>query len=152
MADEQPVSFNEQIRPLLNKHCTSCHGGVKRAADISFVYAETVVPPDGWIVEPGDPDSSILIERLTSDDPDLRMPPADEHPEPLSADEIDLLRRWITQGAKWGKHWSHEPPRNPPLPDTTRPEWPAFDSITSSWPAWKWMACFRQPRRRHANG
>ncbi len=103
VADEQPVSFNEQIRPLLNKHCTSCHGGVKQAADISFVYSDTVLPPEGWIVEPGDPDSSSLIDRITTDDPDLRMPPPDEHPAPLPEHDIELLRRWIRQGAEVGQ-------------------------------------------------
>ncbi len=123
-ADEHRVDFNAQIRPIFTKHCTSCHGGVKRAADISFVYAETVLPPDGWIVEPGDPDASTLMQRVTADDPDLRMPPTDEHTKALSADEIVLLRKWIIQGATWGKHWSHEPPRDPPLPGVTQTTWP----------------------------
>jgi hypothetical protein len=127
MAGEQPVSFNEQIRPLLNKHCTSCHGGVKRAADISFVYSETVLPPDGWIVEPGDPDSSSLIDRITTADRELRMPPPDEHPEPLPERDVELLRRWIEQGAKWGKHWSHDPPQRPSLPAVSNRDWPKFD-------------------------
>jgi hypothetical protein len=124
---DEPVDFNKQIRPILNKHCTSCHGGVKQAAEISFVYAETVLPPDGWIVEPGDPDSSSLMDRITTDDPDLRMPPPDEHPEPLAEQEIALLRRWIKQGAQWGKHWSHAPPQAIPAPRVSNPTWPQYD-------------------------
>jgi hypothetical protein len=106
---EQTVDFNKQIRPLLTEHCSSCHGGVKQAGDLSFVYAEQVLPPDGWVIEPGDPEASILIERVKSDDPSERMPPPDEHPDPLSTKEIALLERWIAEGAKWGGLWSMEP-------------------------------------------
>ncbi|QDV40533.1 Planctomycete cytochrome C [Stieleria neptunia] len=106
---EEPIDFNKQIRPILTQHCTSCHGGVKQAGDLSFVYADKVLPPDGWVIEPGDPDASILIERVKSDDPDDRMPPPHEHPDPLSPDEIELLERWIGEGAKWGGLWSLEP-------------------------------------------
>ena len=60
-------------------------------------------------IEPGDPEASVLIERVTSDDPDLRMPPPDEHPDPLPPAAIELLERWIAQGAKWGDHWSLAP-------------------------------------------
>ena len=106
---ERPVDFNNQIRPILTQYCSSCHGGVKQAGDLSFVYAEQVLPPDGWVIEPGDPEASILIERIRSSDPDERMPPPDEHPDPLSAKEIALLEKWIAEGAKWGRLWSMEP-------------------------------------------
>ncbi|MGI9474163.1 MAG: PSD1 and planctomycete cytochrome C domain-containing protein [Rubripirellula sp.] len=104
-----PVDFNQQIRPVLTQYCTACHGGVKQAGDVSFVYADQVLPPDGWIVEPGDPESSVLIERIKSEDPDSRMPPPDEHPEPLPEETIELLERWVAEGAKWGDHWSMAP-------------------------------------------
>ncbi|TWU56142.1 PSD1 and planctomycete cytochrome C domain-containing protein [Rubripirellula reticaptiva] len=105
----EPIDFNRDVRPILIQHCTSCHGGVKQAGDVSFVYADLVLPPDGWIVEPGDPDASVLIERITTDDPDARMPPPDEHPEPLSAEKVATLTRWIAEGAKWGDLWSMAP-------------------------------------------
>ncbi len=106
---EEAIDFNQQIRPIFTQYCSSCHGGVKQAGDVSFVYPDQVLPPDGWVIEPGDPDASVLIERVTSDDPDLRMPPPDEHPEPLPAEAIELLTRWIAEGAKWGDHWSLAP-------------------------------------------
>ncbi|MGB7328443.1 MAG: PSD1 and planctomycete cytochrome C domain-containing protein [Rubripirellula sp.] len=105
----EPIDFNRDVRPILIQHCTSCHGGVKQAGDVSFVYADFVLPPDGWIVEPGDPDASVLIERITTDDPDSRMPPPDEHPEPLPAEKVATLTRWIAEGAKWGDLWSMAP-------------------------------------------
>ncbi|MFB3107608.1 MAG: hypothetical protein ACE1ZA_22160, partial [Pseudomonadales bacterium] len=52
-ADEPKVDFNSEIRPLFNKHCTTCHGGVKQAADISFIYEQQVL--DSGAIEPGDP-------------------------------------------------------------------------------------------------
>ncbi len=103
------VDFNKQIRPIFTRYCSACHGGVKQAGDLSFIYAQQVLPPDGWVVEPGDPEASVLIERVKTDDPDLRMPPPDEHPEPLSADEIAVLEKWIAEGARWGDHWSMAP-------------------------------------------
>ena len=105
----EPIDFNKHIRPLLTEHCTACHGGVKQAAGISFVYPDQVLPPGGWVIEPGDPEASILIERVTAEDPSMRMPPPEEHPAPLSDVEIDRLRRWIAEGAHWGKPWSLAP-------------------------------------------
>ncbi|TWU50947.1 Planctomycete cytochrome C [Rubripirellula tenax] len=119
-----PIDFNRDVRPILMSHCTSCHGGVKQAGDVSFVYADRVLPPDGWIVEPGDPDASVLIERIKTDDPDTRMPPPDEHPEPLSADEIATLEQWISQGAAWGDLWSMAPLANNTQRFDTTSDWP----------------------------
>lgn len=106
---ETPVDFNSQIRPLLTRYCTSCHGGVKAAGDVSLIYADRVLPPDGWIIEPGDPEASVLIERITSDDPDVRMPPPEEHPDPLPSGDVKLIRRWIEEGARWDAIWSITP-------------------------------------------
>ncbi|MEM9644407.1 MAG: DUF1549 domain-containing protein, partial [Planctomycetota bacterium] len=87
------------------RHCTSCHGGVKQAGDVSFVDPSHVLPPDGWIIEPGDATASLLMERITTDDPDLRMPPPDEHPDPVSESDVELIRRWIDEGADWDAMW-----------------------------------------------
>jgi hypothetical protein len=117
------INFSEHIRPIFNKHCTACHGGVKQAADISFVYKEQVLPPDGWIVEPGDPDASLLIERVREEDPELRMPPS-EHGKPLSETEVAMLTKWIEQGAIWkASHWAYAAPQPQSLPDVSDREW-----------------------------
>ena len=126
-ADDRPlpanVSFNEHIRPLLTTRCTACHGGVQQAGDVSFVYLESVLPPEGWIIEPGNPDASVLIERITSTDPDTVMPPP-EHGKPLSNYEVALFKKWIQDGAKWTNHWSFEVPKKSALPSVTRADWP----------------------------
>ncbi len=118
-ADDE-VSFADDIRPIFNKHCVACHGGVKQAADVSFVYRDQVV--DDWIVIPGDADGSQLIERVRSDDLHERMPPA-EHGPALQEQEIELLSKWIEQGAKWEQHWAFIKPQPQPLPETLNPEW-----------------------------
>ena len=102
------VDFEAQIRPLLNRHCVACHGGVTQAGDVSFVTAEDVLPPDGWVVEPGDAANSTLIQRINDPDVDFRMPPPEEGS--LTAEEIALLSRWVEEGAAWATHWAFVPP------------------------------------------
>lgn len=121
-AAEATVDFNTDVRPIFNRYCTSCHGGVKQAGDVSLIYRERVL--ESGIVEPGDAQNSELLRRVLSDDPDERMPPPEKHPDPLSQEDIATLRDWINQGAPWGNHWSLEPPvaQQAPL------------DLTSSWP------------------
>src|SRR4051812_34228712 len=91
------VDFNSQIRPILNQNCTSCHGGVKSAGEISFVYRDVVgqvaKKSGNRVIVPGQPDASEMIRRVTSTDKEYRMPPAD-HGSALPADKIALLREW----------------------------------------------------------
>ncbi|MCO6047971.1 PSD1 and planctomycete cytochrome C domain-containing protein [Aeoliella sp. ICT_H6.2] len=96
----------------------SCHGGVKKSAGLSFVYRDDLMQ----IIEPGEPDDSSLIERVESSDEDLLMPPA-EHGPALSREEIDLLRRWISQGATWDAHWSLSPPQRSEPPEVENSDW-----------------------------
>lgn len=122
-AIEPKIDFSSQVKPIFTRHCTSCHGGVKQIADISFVHGEDIVAPEGWIVEPGDPEASVLMERILSDDPDLRMPPPDHGPA-LDKEEKEILNRWILEGATWGKHWAFVKPRATPLPQVRNTNWP----------------------------
>ncbi len=118
-AEETPVRFNRDVRPIFAKHCTVCHGGVKAAGDLSFVYRDSVL----GVVEPGKPEDSELLRRLTTDDEEERMPPAD-HGDPLTKDEIDVIRRWIASGARWSEPWSFVPPKLPPTPKVRQADWP----------------------------
>ncbi|HSF54701.1 MAG TPA: DUF1549 domain-containing protein, partial [Algoriphagus sp.] len=114
---EEKVDFSTDIKPILNKHCITCHGGVKKNGGFSVLFEEEAfaINESGLpAIIPGSPNSSELIKRLTHSDPELRMPyqrPA------LSDEEIDLLKTWIRQGAKWGKHWAYEPVQKPEIPD-----------------------------------
>lgn len=120
----ETIRFDEHVRPIFTKNCTACHGGVQQAGDVSFIYKDQVLPPEGWIVEPGDPDSSALIQRILETDPELRMPPPDHGP-PLSDRDTALLTEWIRQGAVWNAdHWAYAAPRRQPVPDVSDESWP----------------------------
>lgn len=116
------VDFNTQIKPIFNKKCISCHGGVKRKAGFSLLFrseALAVNESGKAAIVPGKPGESELIRRITADDPEERMPY--KH-EALSKDEIELLRTWIKQGAKWGDHWAYLPVQKPSVP-SIKSEW-----------------------------
>ena len=100
------IDFNRDIRPILNAHCVACHGGVKQASDLSFVYEDQARS----VIEPGEPEESPFFQRITTDDMDERMPPPD-HGRALNPSEMDLLTKWIRQGASWGVHWSFVTPQ-----------------------------------------
>ncbi len=103
------VDYSADIKPILNKKCITCHGGVKKKAGFSLLFRdEAMDTTESGIpaIIPGDPDASEMIRRLTLKDPDERMP---HHKDPLSEEEIKLLRQWIDEGAKWGEHWAYIP-------------------------------------------
>jgi hypothetical protein len=112
------VDFSKDIKPIINKNCITCHGGVRRKAGFSLLFRQDALAPTESgksAIVPGDPDRSEMIRRLTLNDPDERMPY--KH-EPLKNEQIDLLRRWIKEGAKWGDHWAYvsvNPPQEPRL-------------------------------------
>ena len=113
---EDKVDFNTQIKPLLNKNCIACHGGVKKASNYSLLFKHEALAPakSGKLaIIPGDADNSELIRRLTLTDHDERMPL--EAP-PLKPEDIELLRKWIDQGAEWGDHWAYQSVERPEVP------------------------------------
>ncbi len=123
------IDFARDVRPLLNLHCTACHGGVKEAGGVSFIYREQVlgVGESGkTIVVPGDPDASEMMARVLTDDPRDLMPKP-EHGPRLADHEVDILRRWIEEGAEWGEHWSFVAPEESPPPAVEDDAWPRND-------------------------
>lgn len=113
---ESRVDYNTQIKPILNKNCIACHGGVKKASDFSLLFKHEALAPAKSgkpAIIPGDADGSEMIRRLTLTDPEERMPL--DHP-PLKPDEIDLLRKWIDQGVEWGDHWAYQRVEEPDVP------------------------------------
>lgn len=113
-AQEVPVDFNAEVRPIFNNNCISCHGGVKKNGDFSLLFRhEALEPAESGLraIVPSQPDSSELLRRLTHPDPETRMP---LDADPLGEEEIAILRKWIKQGAKWEEHWAYIPP-NPQL-------------------------------------
>ncbi|HVK59150.1 MAG TPA: DUF1549 domain-containing protein, partial [Candidatus Kapabacteria bacterium] len=126
-AAEQPINFSREIRPLLSEYCFACHGpdDQQRKAKLRLDTKEGVISSkDGvHIIKPGASDDSELIKRLVTSDPDEIMPPP-KVGKKLSAAQIDLLKRWIDQGAKWESHWAFEKPVRPALPKVQDQSWP----------------------------
>ena len=112
------MEFSRDIRPILNQNCVACHGGVRQKNGVSFIFREEALGTGKSgrpTIVPGDPDRSEFMARLTSTDPEARMP---YHGPPLPAQQIALLRRWIKEGAKWEDYWAFVPPA--PRPSARR--------------------------------
>lgn len=110
------IDFSAQVKPILNKRCISCHGGVKRNAEFSLLFRHEALDTaeSGKLpIVPGDPENSEMIRRLTANDPEVRMPYKEE---PLSREEIDILKQWIKEGAEWGDHWAYVAPKKVEVP------------------------------------
>ena len=105
LAEDIPIAFSRDIRPILAGHCFKCHGPdeASREADLRLDTEEgarkALETEDGV---------TKLLGRITSHDPDLVMPPPDAK-KPLKPAQIQLLTRWVEAGAAWGSHWAFEP-------------------------------------------
>ncbi len=122
----QTVEFNRDIRPIFSENCFACHGPdkPKRKADLRLDNAEGAFADLGghFALVPKKPGDSALHQRLTEKDPRRRMPPASTG-KSLSPRQIELIRRWIEQGAQYQKHWALIPPRRPDLPKVHDEKW-----------------------------
>ncbi|HTA29044.1 MAG TPA: PSD1 and planctomycete cytochrome C domain-containing protein, partial [Candidatus Cybelea sp.] len=126
-APEDKVDFNHDIRPILAENCYLCHGpdDGRRKAKLRFDQKEEAFKPlkdGGFAVVPGDPGKSQLMARVNSRDDQEIMPPV-KTGKKLSPQQIDLLRRWIAEGAPWQKHWAFVAPPHPALPAVKHPKW-----------------------------
>ena len=118
---EEKISFNRQIRPILNKNCLGCHGGVKQSGGLGLVFRENALKKTKsgkWGILPGDPGKSEVMHRLRHADPEMRMP---LDAPPLNEEEISLIEQWIEQGAEWEEHWAYIKPERQNPPETTDP-------------------------------
>ncbi|MDA0587234.1 MAG: PSD1 and planctomycete cytochrome C domain-containing protein [Planctomycetota bacterium] len=100
----EPVDFSRDIRPILSDRCFHCHGpdASKREGELRLDQAPKT---DRLIVVNGQPEKSLLWERIISADPEMRMPPV-ESGKPLKPEEIALIRKWIEQSGNWSDHWA----------------------------------------------
>jgi hypothetical protein len=116
------IDYNYHVRPLLSDRCFVCHGpdGKKRKAKMRLDVRQSAI--DRGAIVPGKPEQSELVKRISAHD-DTRMPPRKSNLS-LSTDEIEILRRWITQGAEYKPHWAYVPlPRTVHLPAVADPKW-----------------------------
>ena len=131
----KPVDFNREIRPILSDFCFTCHGPDEKSRQTTLrldskenVFAER----NGYrIVVPGDSAASRLYQKISSKDQALRMPPVWSG-RSLTPKQIESVRLWIDQGAKWQSHWAFDPPKRPELPKIQDKTWPknAIDNFT----------------------
>ena len=118
------IDFNRDIRPILSENCYTCHGpdANKLKANLRFDLKESAFgkAKSGEIaIVPGSPQKSEMIRRLTAKDPDDVMPPAKEN-KALKPEQIELLTRWIKEGATWTGHWAFQPITKPAVPKAAR--------------------------------
>jgi hypothetical protein len=126
-ADE--IEYNRDIRPILVDTCFSCHGpdSAARKAELRLDQRDAAIEHSA--IAPGKPDESEMIRRILSDDPEEIMPPS-ELKKPLTAEQKQLLVRWIEHGAEYQQHWSYIAPVRadvPAVPERLRGEfanWP----------------------------
>jgi mono/diheme cytochrome c family protein len=105
----EPVDFSRDIQPLLAKRCFSCHGpdGQEGGLRLDQHDGATAELSSGVkAIVPGNAPASAILERITSTDPDVQMPP--EGPR-LTAAQVDAIRTWIDEGAHWKEHWAFRP-------------------------------------------
>ncbi|MGL4630324.1 MAG: DUF1553 domain-containing protein [Leadbetterella sp.] len=111
------VSYSKDVKPILNKHCISCHGGVKKQGGYSLLFEQEALSKaksGKYGIVPGDASASEIIKRFHSHDSEERMP---YHKDPLKEEEIATLEKWIEQGAKWETHWAYIPVKKQTIPD-----------------------------------
>ncbi|MCA9059271.1 MAG: DUF1549 domain-containing protein, partial [Planctomycetaceae bacterium] len=142
-AQDGPLDYSRDIRPLLSNACFHCHGPDedRSEADLRLdVPSGLFSERDGQtIVSKAQPDHSLLVERILTDDPDLQMPPRTSK-KSLTDEQKQLLVRWIREGAVWKEHWAYVPIVLPEVPgsDNTDADTQAIDAFIG--------------QRLHANG
>lgn len=125
------ISYNYDVRPILSDKCFNCHGpdAQKREAGLRLDIAEEAYKalqdhPGKHAIVPGNPDLSELIVRVSSKDTSLQMPSVKSGLPALTEREINILKKWIKQGAVYEPHWAFVPPKKQPVPEVSDRQWP----------------------------
>ncbi|MCC9642549.1 PSD1 and planctomycete cytochrome C domain-containing protein [Rhodopirellula sp. JC740] len=118
----QQVSFNRDIRGVLSDKCFLCHGPDESTREAGLRLDRREDALDAGAIVPGEVDASELIARITSDDPDLVMPPPGTG-KTISDDERTAIEQWIQQGAAYEEHWAYVAPRFPDVPEVKNDPW-----------------------------
>ena len=125
-AQAPDVDFQRQVRPILADNCFQCHGPDESTRQVRLrldteegAFAER---PNGHPIVKGDAGASLVYQRITHANARLRMPPADTN-KTLSDEQVDILRRWIDEGASWDQHWAFKPIVRPRVPAVADAAW-----------------------------
>ena len=113
---DQKISYNQDIRPILNENCLACHGGIRQLGGFSLLFEEDVYQPTESgkpAIVPGNRMRSELFNRISHHDPEYRMP---QEAGPLTEEQVELIGKWIDQGAHWETHWAFVQPETQEIP------------------------------------
>src|SRR5258708_2950202 len=116
-ATQAEISYNRDVRPILSNRCFKCHGPDLKKGGLNLRERDIAVKE---AIVPGKSAESLLIERITAEDADERMPPKGQ---PLTNDQVATLKAWIDQGAKYEEHWSYVKPVHNPPPQVKNQSW-----------------------------
>lgn len=144
---DEPIDFTKDVIPILQQRCVACHNDRDRRGGLSLQSAEAVRRggDSGAALEAGDPESSNLLDLLLPTDGVAEMPKGET---PLDADEIAVIRRWISEGAAWPDDVVLEPPVLWSLKPLVRPEVPAVTDETDRFPTRNAIDVFVAGRHR----
>lgn len=133
------VDYERDVRPILEASCIGCHGERRQESGLRLDRAESARfggDSGRAAIVPGDAAASELARRIAGTDDDVVMPPpSGGRSRALDADEVELLRRWIDEGADWpasasresedegSRHWAYVPPARPVPPRVESPDW-----------------------------
>ena len=129
----ESVDYVGSVKPILETKCFACHGALKQEAGLRLDATSLILQgsDSGAVVEPGDADASLLLERVSATDIDYRMPPEGEG-SPLDAAQVETIRAWINEGViapdepippHPGEHWAYQKTVRPPVPAVKNPVW-----------------------------
>lgn len=123
----EPLDFGRDVRPILSDRCFACHGqdSNKREGGLRLDQRDSALKggDSGPAIVPGDPDASEIIKRILSEDRTELMPPP-KAKKPITAEQKDILIRWVKEGAVYTNHWSFEPVKNHAPPQVAAKAWP----------------------------
>jgi hypothetical protein len=128
-SNSQKIDFNYQVKPILSDKCFACHGPDEKKRDSGLrldteegAFMALKSDPHTFAIVRGNPEQSMLVKRIFSEDPTFRMPPAESNLS-LTEDEKNILKKWVEQGAEYKKHWAFIPPKKTKLPEKQFDEW-----------------------------
>ena len=126
-----PIRYGRDIRPILSDRCFLCHGPDRahQQAGLRLDIREEAIAPrkNGPAIVPGDAEASDLWKRITAHEPRVVMPTPDSGKRAITAEERELIRRWIDEGAPYESHWAFTPPVAAAAPAVAAGSWPRND-------------------------
>ncbi|MFN7017760.1 MAG: PSD1 and planctomycete cytochrome C domain-containing protein [Fimbriimonadales bacterium] len=128
LPQQRKVDFAREILPIFKASCFPCHGPERRQGGLRLSDRESAFKGgiSGRVIIPGDAENSLLVKRIRSDEEGPRMP---KGMTALSPEQIELIKRWINEGAEWPEgaenavHWAFVPPKRPPIPEVKNKAW-----------------------------